>query len=227
MFVPLPPEEWWSFWPVVPLPTSISGYVDHTVFGEKCRAAGVNPALVSMVCERLENGAPIGARGAGRVACEGPNHAAFYEYGERSVDTLVRWLKADPPLICGPLTAEQVEGLTVRVNPLQTALKPNGDARVCVDQSHPRVGNPRIFGTEPVSVNASIDIRQYPCSMITARNVLWRLLHCGPDFRITKVDWTDAYKHCPVRLEDMGLNCTKLGSRYFLESSCTFGCRYE
>ena len=184
--------------------------------------------MVDVVCDRLRDGADLGARGSGTIKFVGPNHKGFYEHGERAMDTIMKWVRSSPPLICGPLTEEQMFGGDVRINPLQGALKPNGDCRVCVDQSFPRAASTTdpYLDPAPISVNASIDTRwtNMPTFMITTTQVLERLIDCLPSFLLTKVDWADAYKHCPVCLKDIRLNCVKIGSRYFAESACTFGC---
>ena len=194
------PESYWDLWPKVEIPKKVEGYINHSVLRSRCLEAGLNPAQVHLVCDRLVNGADIGARGKGRTPLEGKNHSKFYEYGERSMDTVYKWISSKPPLICGPLTEAELNGKGVRVNPLQTALKPNGDARVCVDQSWPRKekkdqsrpGKVKKVPDElrPLSVNESIDIKDFPTLMISLKDVLLRLLHCLPTYLVSKIDWT-------------------------------------
>ena len=92
----------------------------------------------------------------------------------------------------------------------------------------------------PCSVNASIILEDYPVKMIQTSHVLRRVNECGPNSALCKVDWADgqlilylichhsiislaAYKNCPIAQEDVFLQASSLGGRYFLESSATFG----
>ena len=96
-----------------------------------------------------------------------------------------------------------------------------------MDQSwpHQRPGEKvDLHGDTPISVNSSIDVSLFPSQMIDTRDVLHRLLQCSPEDLIVKIDWADAYKHCPVRIEDLPLNAVTIGEKVFVELSCTFGC---
>ena len=235
------PDNFWDAWPRVPLPTSVSPIINAKRFRRRCLEAGVDQALVEKVVDRIQNGAALGARGAGRLPARGQNLSGFYEMGPRSVDTMVSWLKASPALMAGPLEPEELNNGMFRANPLQSTEKPNRSARVCVDQSWPHTkGNP-VDGNVPISVNESIDIARYPVitvmsalslliivstqvRMISTKDVLYRLLFCDTCSRIVKIDLADAYKHCPVKISDLHLNAVMLGGKVFTELSCTFGC---
>lgn len=159
------PPSFWDNWPRVELPTKVSPIINHERFRERCLAAGVDPALVVKVADRIRDGAALGARGAGRLPARGPNLNGFYDLGPRSIDTMVSWLKASPPLMAGPLDPEELNNGLFRGNPLQSTEKPNRSARVCVDQSWPHTKGNKIDGSVPISVNQSIDITKFPVTI--------------------------------------------------------------
>ena len=85
--------------------------------------ANVDPALLTKVCNRLEQGADIGARGAGRLPLIGDNHKGFYTMGAKSMDSIAGWLKSDPPLMAGPMDFAELNNGNFRGNPLQSTPK--------------------------------------------------------------------------------------------------------
>lgn len=220
------PTDWWDHWPSVPLPNKVKSIVNVKKLRRRGQEANVDPALLEKVCDRLDHGASLGARGAGRLPAIGPNHKNFFEMGSKSIDTMVGWLKSDPPLMAGPMDFKELNNGDFRGNPLQSALKPNQGARVCVDQSwpHPKPSEKvDIFGTVPVSVNDSINKDLFKTKMISTQDVLVRLLWCSPDDLIAKIDLAEAYKHCPVRRRDWPLNAVTIADKVFCELSATFG----
>ena len=93
-----------------------------------------------------------------------------------------------------------------------------------MDQSWPHLQGPvKLFGPDPISVNASINNREFPVKMISSKQVLLRFAMVDRSAVVTKVDWADAYKHCPVHPEDLHLNTTMVGGRALVETSLTFG----
>ena len=72
------PEWYWDHWPVNPLPTEVRGYVDHETLRTRCKAAGVSSPMVDTVCDRLRDGADIGARGQGTTKLTATNHQGFF-----------------------------------------------------------------------------------------------------------------------------------------------------
>ena len=71
-------------------------------------------------------------------------------------------------------------------------------ARVIVDLSWPYATFVDLFGDIPVSVNAGIDMSQYPTAMTSIEKVLERINEVGPSAYLVKQDWSDAYKHIHV-----------------------------
>lgn len=77
------PEDFWSAWPKTPLPTAISPIINVKKFRRRMVEAGVDPALLNKVLLRLEQGAELGAQGAGRLPAVGKNLSGFYDMGAR------------------------------------------------------------------------------------------------------------------------------------------------
>ena len=123
------PEEWWALWPYRELPSAAHSILDCDAFESRCLAAGVDQFLVDKVVTRLRHGARLGAKGQGRTAARGENLKNFFTLGERSIDTLVSWLRTDPPFMAGPFLPTDLRGGDFRANPLQSTLKPNNCAR--------------------------------------------------------------------------------------------------
>ena len=83
----------------------------------------------------------------------------------------------------------------VKISPMGIQLKPNGAGRIIVDMSHPHLkGKPEVFGSIPLSCNASIEKKDYPAEMSSTRDIVEILLHHGPGVSFCKQDWADAYK---------------------------------
>ena len=61
-----------------------------------------------------------------------------------------------------------------------------------VDMSHPHLDKAEIevFGTRPISCNASIDKACYPAKMSSNRDVLEMILRHGKGFFVSKQDWS-------------------------------------
>ena len=117
------PEHYWSHWPRVEVPTVIKPIVNVASFYQRCIEAGVDRPLLDKVTDRLEHGAEIGARGAGRAPAIGKNHNGFYAMGPKSMDCIAAWLKASPPLMAGPLRFHEFNNGEFRGNPLQATPK--------------------------------------------------------------------------------------------------------
>ncbi len=74
-------------------------------------------------------------------------------------------------------------------------LKPNGAGRIIVDMSHPHLkGKLDVYGTVPLSCNASIEKKNFPAEMSSTRDIVEILLRHGPGASFCKQDWADAYK---------------------------------
>ena len=123
-------ETFWSKWPRTPLPLKAKSIINVPAFKDHCLQSGVDEHMVDTVTTRLSEGARLGARGAGRLPARAANLQNFYLLGERSIDTMVTWLKASPPFMAGPFKPNELNNGRYRSSPLQSTLKPNNHARV-------------------------------------------------------------------------------------------------
>lgn len=147
---------------------------------------------ISRICRGLAEGFHIGAEGAARLPLEADNWSSFYRYGEQMCDAVQQWLLDG--LVIGPLVRDQLPA-DIRVNPGSVELKPTGHARVCVDMSNPHIPKSQVnlWGSEPVAVNAGIDISHFPVNMVSTGSVLERCWMSGVGSFLAKQDWQDAY----------------------------------
>ena len=79
-------------------------------------------------------------------------------------------------------------------------------------------------GDKPVSINAGIDLSDFPVKMISINDILRIVNRAGPTGWMTKQDWSDAYKHVHVCPSDLSLQAISMGGKIFIERGLTFGC---
>ena len=101
----------------------------------------------------------------------------------------------------------------VKVNGIMCRPKPDGSVRIILNMSSP-VGN---------CVNEGIDNGQFPATMSSTKKWLAVLERAGRGCFIMKIDWADAYKHVPVRAEDIKLQYFSWLGAYFAELCLIFG----
>ena len=66
-------------------------------------------------------------------------------------------------------------------------VKPTGAGRLIVDMSFPHSRDkPQIYGSVPLSCNASIEKRDYPAEMSSTKDVVKMLLRHGPGVAFCK-----------------------------------------
>ena len=58
-------------------------------------------------------------------------------------------------------------------------------------------------GDSPVAFNAGIKAEDYPTKQVTSKHLLQRMTLVGMGAKAAKVDMENAYKHVPVRPEDV------------------------
>ena len=137
--------------------------------------------------------------------------------------------------MCGPLTEEEVRDLgDIKIAPLDIRPKPNGGVRIIIDMSFPRYRKwedegkwrrVRIGDGKVLSPNAGMELWKEveECTMSTDKDFRKALYMCGRNAKMAKNDWAHAYKHIPVRREDLGMQVIKYGGRFFVEKALTFG----
>jgi len=100
-----------------------------------------------------------------------------------------------------------------KVSGIMCRMKPNGTARIILNLSAPK-GN---------SVNEGIDGDLFPATMSSTTAWLNILDKAGKKCLIIKVDWANAYKHMPVRNEDLNLQYFNWLGKDFVEVMLIFG----
>jgi hypothetical protein len=91
--------------------------------------------------------------------------------------------------------------------------KPDGAVRIILNLSAPKGS----------SVNDGIDSALFPAAMSSTEQWLGVLERTGRKCLIMKMDWSDAYKHIPVREADLDLQWFSWLGRYFVELCLIFG----
>ena len=89
--------------------------------------------------------------------------------------------------------------------------------------SSPRFDKTPPAGT-PLAVNAGINKADWPCNMASLQKISEILYRLKQPAWVTKIDWSDAYKHLEVCEADRHLQVLRVGNRYFVEEKITFGC---
>jgi hypothetical protein len=166
--------------------------------------------LVQQVCEDLERGADIGCVGVGREPTRSKNAASALAAGEQVTDAVVSWVKKG--FVMGPLEVDSIPE-DAKVNGLMCRPKPDGGVRVIMNMSAPK----------GVSVNDGIDADQFPAVMSSTGKWVAVLNNVGRECDIMKMDWADAYKHIPVRAQDVGLQYFMWLGKGFAELCLVFG----
>ena len=73
------------------------------------------------------------------------------------------------------------------------------------------------------SLNSTIDNTKFPVNLTSLGGFVRRLWVHGKNAKIAKLDQEAAYRHVPVRKEDLHLQYVKWGDRYFMEMKLMFG----
>ena len=128
----------------------------------------------------------------------------------------------------GPLTEEEVDLSIAKIHAMGTKVKPTGKVRSLVDCSKPRLeseGTPGfIYNPEYAgSLNSTIDNSQFPVNLTSLGIFIGRLWFHGRNAKVAKLDQEAAYRHMPVRKEDLHLQSVKWGDRFFMELKLMFG----
>lgn len=219
------PPEYWSKWPApvehLDNPWLVADEIEAIWQETRC----VSRKEVDQLLQDVRHGADIGCRGSGRLPTVCRNNKSAHEFGDRLADSLVTWIKTG--IASGPFSEEEIkrilpDGFTV--NPLQVAVKEDGKARPVVDMSAPHA-EPGVVPQPGVgtSVNSGIDISDFPSKMSSIEEISRILEDLGRPAVLTKIDWSDAYKHCTVRRQDRCLQVLKFGDKYIIEERITFG----
>ena len=169
-----------------------------------------DPVMLELVCNDLRGGADIGCRGRYREKSVSKNAPSAYEYPEEVTDAVAGWVHNEFAL--GPMTAAEVPP-GAKINGIMCRPKPNGSARVILNLSAPK-GR---------SVNDGIDLEEFPATMASTKKWLAVLEKAGRGAVMSKLDWSDAYKHIRVRAEDVELQYFEWLGMFFAELCLVFG----
>ena len=227
--VPSYPPKYWAEWFRVPITGSkLTPWVNVPEFRRQLESVGVDITSdsVSLILRDLEHGADIGATGRARLPTMERNARSAFEYGDRLQEALQELILQGAML--GPLTEEEIDLAIAKIHAMGTKVKPTGKVRSLVDCSKPRLeseGTPGyIYNPEyPGSLNSTIVNDQFPVNLTSLGIFIGRLWFHGRNAKIAKLDQEAAYRHVPVRQEDLHLQYVKWGDRFFMELKLMFG----
>ena len=203
-----------SYWDAFPKNFSFpaKSFVNHVKLRELALDCGFkNLALLDLICTELEFGADIGCTGEYRRPGTASNAPSAYENGQKVSDAIADWCSKG--FVLGPLPDREVPK-EAKFNGIMTRSKPNGSVRIILNLSAP-VGS---------SVNEGINSDDFPATMSSTTKWLEALWTAGKGCLIMKSDWSDAYKHCNIRKEDINLQWFKWCGMNFAELCAVFGC---
>ena len=202
-------KEFWLVFPSNPLMEK-KPLIDPAKLKSLADMIGYDSPLLEAVCMDLRNGADIGCVGVCRQASRSKNSTDSFRFGEHVTDAIASWVKKG--FVYGPVALEDIPA-DAKVNGIMCRPKPDGSVRVILNMSAP-AGS---------SVNEGIDIDMFPATMSSTLKWLAVLDKAGRGCKIMKIDWADAYKHVPVRPEDISLQWFSWLGMGFAELCLIFG----
>ena len=158
----------------------------------------------------LKVGANIGCKDPFRAPGRASNAPSAYEEGEKVADSICDWVKKG--FAYGPVKMQDVPP-EAKFNGIMTRPKPNGAVRIILNLSAPKGS----------SVNDGICSQDFPAVMSSTTKWLRALNSVGVGALMTKIDWSDAYKHVPVARADTELQWFSFAGRAFKELCLIFG----
>jgi hypothetical protein len=201
------------FWEQFPVNTSTrkSSWICANKLRNVAAAVGCSDTVaLELVCHDLQHGADVGCEGGCRAASRSKNAASVQEFPREITDAICSWVKSG--IVRGPVAEEDVPK-NAKVNGIMCRKKPNGAARIIVNMSSPM----------GYSVNDGIDATKFPAKMSSTGKWLEVLHAVGKGCKMLKLDWAEAYKHVPVREEDLHLQWFEWLGMYFVELCLVFG----
>lgn len=171
---------------------------------------GLHSKELDLACFELEVGADIGCVGRFREPSHSKNAPSAFEYAAEVTESIASWTAKG--LVRGPLEENEVPA-NAKINGIMCRPKPNGSARVILNLSAPK-GR---------SVNEGIDKKRFPATMSSTKKWVTILGRAGRGAWMVKCDWTEAYKHQHVRIEDVDLQYFAWLGRFFVELMLVFG----
>ena len=167
--------------------------------------------LLEKICSDLRNGANLGCKGEFRKAGAAKNAPSAFQDGEKVTDAIADWLEKG--FAYGPVPLSDVPP-SAKFSGIMTRAKPTGSVRIILNLSSPK----------GAAVNEGINNQDFPAVMSSTTKWLRALWAAGRKCWISKTDWSDAYKHCAVREEDLPLQWFSWLGMNFMELCLIFGC---
>ena len=181
------PADFWKYFPVYrPASWDPGSWIDGDKLLDEAREAGVDDLTdAKRARDILVNGADTGVRGRGRDPTAGQNQPSAYEHGHLLSDALGAWVSKG--LMAGPYRFDELPWETVKISPMGIQVKPTGAGRLIVDMSFPHSRDkPQVYGSVPLSCNASIEKKDFPAEMSSTKDVVKMLLRHGPGVAFCK-----------------------------------------
>ena len=223
------PHSYWGAWEKFPIGNgSAEPWINTKEFRRQLISVGINPDSVAnrTILNDLEHGANIGATGRARLPTEGRNSKLAILHGSRLQEALQELLYQNA--MKGPLDRDEIPYEEIKVHSMSAKLKPTGKVRSLVVCSGPYTefeGTPGfIYNPEyPGSLNSTIQKSEFPVNLTSLSEFVDLLWDHGLGAEMVKLDQEAAYRHVPVRGEDLHLQFVKWGDKYFQETKLMFG----
>jgi len=201
-----------AFWAQFPVNTADwkPSVIDHIQSKKLADRLGINGGWAMEVISNIKNGADIGCRGKFREASRSKNSSDAGKSGQQVSDAAASWIKKG--FVRGPVDRGRVPK-EAKINGIMCRPKPDGSVREILNLSAPK----------GYSVNDGISADQFPAIMSSTKKWLTVLGLVGRGCEIMKIDWSDAYKHIPVRREDLNLQWFSWLGKAFQELCLIFG----
>ena len=203
-------DSFWAKFPsnyIQPAPPSI----DAARLENLAVACGFkNRGLLDAILKDVKFGARIGCKDPFRAPSRSSNAPSALENGEKVTDAIACW--AASKFVYGPVDISEVPP-HAKFSGLMTRPKPNGSVRVIQNMSAPK----------GFSVNDGIDNAEFPAVMSSTWQWVKAFHKGGRRCWFCKIDWSDAYKHLTVHLEDTDLQWFMWLNKAFKELCLIFG----
>lgn len=202
-----------TFWDFFPKNTNLIGksMINAMRLMSLALAVGVlDTERLNLVYADITKGADIGCNGPCRQRTVCQNTKSCNMFPEHITDAIACWINSG--YAAGPFELSEVPS-DAKINSILCRQKPNGSVRVILNLSAP----------EDLSVNDGIDTSLFPTIMSSTAKWLACLNSAGIKCLMTKLDWSDAYKHIHVRPEDISLQYFQWMGKYFVELCLVFG----
>ena len=205
-----PDSEFWNLFPKNYTQPAKSMVNHHILKSLALESNFRDVILLETICKDLHTGANIGCFGASRLPSFSTNAPSAFEFGPHVTDAIADWIHKG--FAYGPIPLDQIPP-TAKISGIMTKPKPNGSVRIILNLSAP-LGQ---------AVNEGINPMDFPTVMSSTNKWLKALHLAGRNAEMCKIDWSDAYKHIAVSLEDTNLQWFTWLGMGFKELCLIFG----